>query len=269
MNSEGELRLPSPFPGMDPFIEASHRWAGFHNSLLVSCARQLNKRLPRNYVARLEERLQILSDEEEREFGVIADNVVSRSPTTKRDPMAGSASVAIIEPYILPQDVEWLDEPMETFIRIQRFPDEEVVCAIELLSPSNKSGKGRAAYLAKRFEYRHQHVNLVEIDLLLAGQRVPLLAPLPTGDYFAFVTRAPTRHQCGVFAWSVRDPLPTVPIPLGKEDGDVPLNLKEAFDETYDGGRFEMLVRYNEDPPAQLSGPDRSWAIERAKTARE
>lgn len=258
--------MPSPFPGMDPYIESSHRWAGFHNSFLVSCAHQLNRRLPKNYVARIEERLQILSEEEEREFGVIPDRMVSRSPTVKRTPMAGSSTVATIEPYILPQDVEWLDEPIETFIRIQRFPDEEIVCALEMLSPSNKSGKGRSAYLAKRFEYRHQHINLVEIDLLLGGQRAPLLAPLPKADYFAFVTRAPTRHQCNVFAWAVRDPLPTIPIPLGREAGDVPLNLKEAFDETYDGGRFEMLVRYGEDPPAQLSDADRAWAIERAKS---
>jgi hypothetical protein len=55
--------------------------------------------------------------------------------------------------------------------------------ALEVLSPSNKSGKGRQAYLAQRFEYRHHNINLVEIDLLLGGDRVPLLAPLPCVHY--------------------------------------------------------------------------------------
>jgi len=222
---------------MDPYIEVSHRWTGFHNAFMVACAQQLNQRLPPNYIARIEERLQVLSEEEERELGVVPDSVV-------------------------------LDEPMETFLQVQRFPDERVICAVEMLSPSNKSGKGRSAYLAKRFEYRHQHVNLVEIDLLLGGQRVPLLAPLPTGHYFTLVTRAPTRHQCEVYAWSVRDLLATVPVPLDDQSGDVPLDLKGAFDAVWDGFRYEMVVRYNEPPPAQFSATDRAWVIDRA-AARE
>lgn len=244
---------------MDPYVESGASWSSFHSAFISICASHLNQILPRNYVARIEERLQVLSEEEEEELGVIPDNVVTRKPAsaTRTPPNAGA--VATLEPHTLPQDIEWLDEPVETFIHIQKFPEERVVTGFEMLSPSNKSGKGRAAYLAKRFEYRHQHMNLVELDLLLGGQRVPLLAPLPEGHYYAFVTRAPTRHQCDVYAWTVRDPLPTIPIPLDKEDGDVQLNLKTVFDRVFHEFRYDMLVRYAVPPPRELGPADREW----------
>lgn len=255
--------MPSPFPGMDPYIESSHAWLGFHSAYVAACAQQLNQKLPKNYVARIEERLQVLSEDEERDLGVVADAAVARNETSRAVPASNSTSVATIEPYTIPQDIEWLDEPVETFVHIQRFPDERVVCALEVLSPSNKSGKGRSAYLAKRFEYRHQRVNLVELDLLLGGQRVPLLAPFPNGDYFALVTRAPTRQHCAVYAWSVRDPLPTIPVPLDSNEPDVALDLKDAFNQVWDGFRYEMIVRYRE-PPTRLTDADRAWVIDRA-----
>ena len=44
--------MPSPFPGMDPYLEA-WIWADFHRSLICALSAQLNAKLPRNYVARL------------------------------------------------------------------------------------------------------------------------------------------------------------------------------------------------------------------------
>src|SRR5215471_14324399 len=42
--------MPSPFPGMDPFLEGS-RWIGVHSQLCAEIARQLAPRLRPKYVA--------------------------------------------------------------------------------------------------------------------------------------------------------------------------------------------------------------------------
>lgn len=219
--------MPSPFPGMDPYIEASGRWAGFHRAFVAECARQLNQILPRDYVARLEVR-----------------------PQTDA----------------LPQEIDWLDKPTEAFIHLQRFPEEQVVTGVEMLSQSNKAGKGRAAYLARRFDYRQASMNLVELDFLLAGERVLAGRPLPQHHYCAFLTRASRAELCEFYPWSVRDELQSIPVPLRTGEEDVPLELKAAFDRTYDGGRFHMLIDYSAHLPAELVAPDREWAIRRAAT---
>jgi hypothetical protein len=47
-------------------------------------------------------------------------------------------------------------------------------------------------------------------------------SPLPPGDYFALIARAERRPDCDVFAWTVRDRLPTIPVPLLAPDADLP-----------------------------------------------
>ncbi|MBI3760749.1 MAG: DUF4058 family protein, partial [Chloroflexi bacterium] len=37
--------MPSPFPGMDPYLEASHIWEDFHASLASEVRKQLAPRL--------------------------------------------------------------------------------------------------------------------------------------------------------------------------------------------------------------------------------
>ena len=38
--------MPSPFPGMDPYIETSGLWGDFHGSLLAAVRADLNSHLP-------------------------------------------------------------------------------------------------------------------------------------------------------------------------------------------------------------------------------
>jgi hypothetical protein len=70
----------SPFPGMDPYIEVTGSWSDFHNDLLVGCRAQLHQHLPPNYIARIEERVTVVSQEDE-EHGpeVVPDAVISRA----------------------------------------------------------------------------------------------------------------------------------------------------------------------------------------------
>jgi hypothetical protein len=68
----------------------------------------------------------------------------------------------------------------------------ELVTVIEILPPSNKmaGSEGRAEYLKKRRELQAPDVSLVELDLLRGGARLPMDAPLPSGDFFRFVARS-------------------------------------------------------------------------------
>jgi hypothetical protein len=255
---------------MDPYIEASGAWSVFHFSFISECGRYLNQRLPPNYVATLGDRIELVSEEDLdlaiRPVG--PDVAVSYDPhrAGKRAPAASETPVAMLEPKRLSQDIEWLDEPKQLYVQVRRAPELQVVTEIELLSPSNKrkGGEDRAAYLAKRRALFRHGVNLVEIDLLLGGERLKMRDPFPAGDYFGFVTHAKNAHLCDVYPWSLRTKLPAMPVPLKEDEGQVSLDLASVFDATYDDGRFDMVVAYGE-PPAMLSDSDRSWAVEQLK----
>src|SRR2546426_472289 len=45
--------MPSPFPGMDPYLEGLH-WQGFHHLLCTAIARQLTPKLGDKYVEKRE-----------------------------------------------------------------------------------------------------------------------------------------------------------------------------------------------------------------------
>lgn len=47
--------MPSPYPGMDPYLEGSPYWQGFQNSLMTYLRDALQPALPANYVATLDE----------------------------------------------------------------------------------------------------------------------------------------------------------------------------------------------------------------------
>jgi hypothetical protein len=51
--------MPSPFPGIDPYLEAQGRWPGFHNVLIAYCSEVLNRELPESYVAQTDERITV------------------------------------------------------------------------------------------------------------------------------------------------------------------------------------------------------------------
>ena len=147
-------------------------------------------------------------------------------------------------------------------IRTKEF--REVVTVIELLSPSNKaSGKGQAEYLCKRANVQSSTTNLVELDFLRGGQRLPTANPLQPGDYFAFVTRPIEGPDIDVYGWSMRDPLPSIPIPLAEPDPDVLLDLQEVFTTTYDRAGYDYALNYLAAVRPPLSADDAAWATQR------
>ena len=131
---------------------------------------------------------------------------------------------------------------------------------IELLSPTNKTGVGHMEYLNKRDQYIDSPVNLVELDLLVGGRRVPMKKPMPTGDFYALVARARQRPDCDVYAWSIRERLPTIPIPLKLLDSDVMLDVDDPSALAYQRGRYARTIDYLRPLDLSLEPKDKAWA---------
>ena len=232
------------FNGIDPYLEAQGYWRDFHNRFLTYCAEFLADALPANYEARIDEQMTLLSSgfEEVSLRKAIPDVGILRSGQSESATATGS--VATLEPVTIELPV--LEEVREAWIEIYRHPGRELITVIELLSPSNKEQPGRELYLAKRSALLIQQVHLVELDLLLSGQRLPMRRPLPKGDYYALVSRHDHRPASHVYFWQRDDKLPKIPVPLKSPDPDVALDLAAVYKTAYDRGRYTKSIDYSQ-----------------------
>jgi hypothetical protein len=262
--------MACPFPGIDPYLEARGLWGDFHPSFLTYCRDALNDVLPKSYRARLGEQLRLVELSAREAKRVIPDvAVVQRQPRRSR-PRARQAQgggVLTLEPVTVPLPHITM-EVRDVWIEILHLPERTPVAVIELLSPTNKLGVGLSEYRLKRRNTIRQKVHLVELDFLLGGERLPMDRPLPRGDYFALVSRAERRPDCDVYAWTIRNPLPSIPIPLVLPDRDVVLNLAKVFTTTYQRGGYDEEIDYTASLSVTKRTEDRAWAERVARTAR-
>ncbi len=255
--------MTSPFPGMDPYLEAPALWADFHTRFITYLAEAITELLPPDYVAAIGEHVSLLgpgSDDQD----VIPDvTVVAPTPVPigPRGRQAHAAAVVDVElrPATL-RNRRVTDPEVQVYIEVLRLPDQQPVTVVEVLSPKNKRGGGRGVYIDKRNAVLDTSVNLVELDLLRGGRRIDLQEPLPPGDYFALVSRGDRRPLCDVYAWTIRHRLPALPVPLRPADGEVRVDLAAPFAETYRRGRFHQRARYADPPPSPaFQAADVGW----------
>jgi hypothetical protein len=243
---------------MDPYLEAQSNWQGFHARLTTYIGDHIAERLPEDYIARIEEQVRLEAPDEETEV-IRPDVLVARQRDSLR-PSEAHAGISTLEPVAVPFPKTHPEFIRQRRVEIRRLPELSLVTVIEVLSPDNKSGKGREDYLAKRELLLEQAVHLVEIDLLLGGRRLPMGAALPSGDYYAFVARVERWPSCDVYAWTVRDHLPTIPIPLRLPDPDVSLDLASPVRTAYDRGLYGRTTDYHVALPLPLDDESRVWA---------
>ena len=254
--------MPSPFPGVDPYLESQHFWEDFHPSFLTYCRDRLNDILPEGFVAQLGERLRLI-EVSQRTARVVRPDLAMIGKAAARSrpnpPQRRSGQPRSLEPVTIAwPSIEM--EVSEVWIEIRRRTVRIPVTVMKLLSPTNKTGDGFIEYKLKRRALVRQKIHLVELDLLLSGRRLPMSGPLPDGDYFAFISRAQQRPNSDVYAWGVRDRLPSIPIPLSASVPDVELDLFDVFATAYDRGRYAKLIDYTA-PPLVIRDPDdRAWA---------
>jgi hypothetical protein len=246
--------MPSPFPGMNPYLEQDDVWEDFHHNFLTWSQRALNSQLGPDYLARVETRVYIreLSESERRYFGR-ADVALSMS----RRERSSSAVAEIGAPVeLLLPDV---DTAHESWLEIRDRRDRRVITVIALLSPTNKTrGPDRDAYLSKRNGILASRTHLVEIDLRRGGER-PALPRLPTCDYYVFISQYESRPRGGFWPISLRERLPVIRIPLSPPDQPVALDLQDLLHQAYDAADYVKTI-YAETPDPPLSPADATWA---------
>jgi hypothetical protein len=257
--------MPSPFPGMDPYLESPAHWPDFHSRFINVLSEHISGLLPPNYSAALNEQVLLIEPDETR-VAIGPDVAVVRDSSADGTAATGAAS-GLLSPRTIPNIVR-LDPHVELYIEIRHAPADELITVIELLSPSNKSGTGRGQYLEKREALLERRVNLVEVDLLRAGGRIRLALPLPIGHYHAFVSRGEKWPDCEVYSWTVRDALPKLPIPLKSPDSDIGVPLQNVFVEAYRRGPYRRRVNYSQEPALpRFEASDAEWVQQKAREA--
>jgi len=247
--------MPSPFPGMNPYIEHDIAWHDFHGSFMPLARELLNAQLVPRYITRIEESVYIQEPEtQDREFLGRADLAVIEATGPAATATASrAAGVRVLQPV--------LDEERLSHLEIVDRKSQQVVTVIELLSPTNKRlGPNRRQYLSKQAKILFSDSHLVEIDLLRGGPRMPWRT-IPACDYCIVTSRAESRPGAVLTTVRLRESLPTIPIPVSAGDADASLDLQAILHRVYDSAAYGYYI-YETPPEPSLSEADQAWAEE-------
>ena len=262
--------LPTnPFPGMNPYLENPGLWPGVHNRIIVQLSTFLSRRLRPEYSVSIQERVYI-SAEPARDG---SDGGGGNGLGSVRIPDAvvlslgaepGADELRFPAPDPGPDAIAVQLPPTELlkerYIEVRRVDNRRVIAVIALLSPTNKDGDGRREYLAKRAAVLYSPTHLVEIDLLRAGRRMPVVGAVPDTDYRILVANA--RRPAPVadlYPFGIRQPIPDLVMPLAKDAEGIAVNLNAVVGAVYADGGFDLDIDYQQDPEPPLSDADRLW----------
>ena len=259
--------MPTPFPGMDPYLERPNLWSNVHASLITALRDYLAPLLRPRYFISVEER-SYLDDP----FGVgvmsVPDvGVIGPFAPTPVMPTGGVATS--VDP--LEVQLKMIDYMRETYLEVVEAEPEVdtglngeeqerwVVTLIEVLPPWNKRPKdGRERYVAKRNEVIHSATNLVEIDLLRVGTSMIKLEKIQH-DYSIFVSPMHLRSRAHFYPFSVRDPIPAFKLPLQADDEEPIVDMNQILHELYDRAGYDLRINYGAEPMPTFEGEDAKW----------
>ena len=250
--------MPSPFPGMDPYLENRSLWPDFHTSFIAYIREQLQAQIRPKYNARIEERIHLIQPP----HNYYPDVSIIRHPLRERVSVPAGEVLVADEPYVI-NTLE--SEFREPFIEIVFLSTGDVVTTIEVLNPINKFGEGRDRYLQKQRQMLSTESSLVEIDLLREGSHtaaVPKerLNVIKGWRYIVSIKRAGQNKEFEVYFNALKSRLPRCRIPLRPPDADAVLDLPAVFDRTYNVSGFEDFIDYREPPPSPLlSDEEEAW----------
>src|SRR5437868_124858 len=138
--------MPSPFPGMNPFLEQEDGWNDFHERFIPAAAEEIGKQVQPAYIVKIDQNVYVQElPENDRTFLGRPDLFVAETGLVHAPPTSVATLVAPARAQLLLPTVS----EEEAYIEIRDRKDRQLVTAIELLSPSNKiAGSGRDQYLA-------------------------------------------------------------------------------------------------------------------------
>ncbi|HZL37658.1 MAG TPA: DUF4058 family protein [Tepidisphaeraceae bacterium] len=247
--------MPSPFPGMNPYLESPGIWHTFHGHFCFRCLEVLEPQVAPNYLMGSDENVYLHELPADERRPVVRPDVFVTA--AKDAGVAQNAGGALVAPIYARVPHLAVDEERLPYLTIRDRKSRELVTVIELLSPSNKKSD-RLQYIAKRQQYMEAGVSLVEIDLLRAGDRMPVEGSLEC-DYCVMVFRPQEAPRIGIWPIKLRDPLPDIPVPLRAGEKDAVIALQSLLHLVYDAGSYRRYI-YWDDPEPPLSPEDQNWA---------
>lgn len=218
--------MPSPFPGMDPFLEDPKLWAAFHHQMVAALYQLLLPGLVDKYRARISVR-----------------QYVSEMPLF----------TSMIR-----------EQHTEEFIEIRARTDNRLVTLVDVVSLGNKmTPSGRTEYLATRQQAFQQRAGVVEIDLITQGKATLDFSRdgLPEYDYATTVTRSVTPDRFEIYTATIQKRLPKFKLPLAADDRDTVVDLQVAMARAFDQGDFANQLDYTGTLPVdvKLTPDNRTW----------
>jgi hypothetical protein len=209
---------------MDPYLEQAKFWSCFHSHLMNTLFQAVVPGLLERYRARVLERVYAL------------EQVLFTSVTR--------------------------EEHREPYVEIRQRTDHRLVTLIEAISPANKTtASGRQHYIDRRQDALRHKANVVEVDLVLEGQRMHDFSreSLPAWDYSVVITRAPRPEQYELYTSTLEKRLPRFKLPLAADDRDSVVDLQAVLHRVYDLGDFASQVDYHRPPATKLSDEQVTW----------
>lgn len=253
--------MPSPFPGMDPFLE--DHWGDVHTSLTTYARNEIRPQLPVGLCVRVEESVGLEVGEDAEELTHIRPDLLVSEPWSSSESSTSSAVPRLIV----------ADEPL--FVSFPREPQtlrrilihdkngEVLVTAIEFFVPDIKYGKARKHFRQRQRDLVAGGVNVVEIDLVRAGG----WTVYPEEEYYPASHAEPYRivvvrvarewgFEC--YPAGIRDRLPRIRVPLRRSDPDAVLDLQKLVDLAWENGGYSNIDYAKERLPG-FEDADRQW----------
>jgi hypothetical protein len=231
-------------------------WEGFHTAHISDIASAISQALPPGYIVDMEQSLQI------REIHPATGERLTRTQpdatiyqTEPRESIAapvlrGSSPATLTQPLIA--TVELPEAYYLTAAVIYKMLDDSVlgrpILRLELLSPSNKQGTDRIAYLDRRYKTLRSGLALAEIDYLHESppvvNRLGSYRDREPGAYAYHITVSspiPTFAEgiATIYGFGVDDPIPTVDLPLDAHRS-IAIDLNAVYHVT-----FERISAYS------------------------
>ncbi|GAA6614885.1 DUF4058 family protein [Scytonema sp. NUACC26] len=250
--------MPSPFPGMNPYLENPELWPEVHHRLISAIANAIESNLSQDYWVAIEKRVYTSVPEDAVLVGIPDASVVSKSSSrqsTTTLTTASDSSITVMLP--IPEEIR------ESYLEIRDIATGAVITAIEVLSPTNKRpGKGRDTYEKKRNAVLESATHLVEIDLLREGTPMEMVGNVPQSHYRILVSRAPQRPRAQLYGFNLQQTIPTFPLPLKPKEAELSVDLQSLLLQIYNQARYDLAIDYHQDPIPPLQEADRIWANE-------
>ena len=253
--------MPSPFPGMDPYLESPVFWSSFHTRLMIAIAEAIEPQLSPDYYVEVETRIYQSDDGEDLLIG-IPDAIVfsgQANASASEQSLIGSLTATesrperVTVPVPLPVN--------ERYLEVREIGTDKVITVIELLSPKNKrGGKGRSAYEKKRQAILGSSTHLVELDLLRGGKPMAILGMRSTTAYRILISRSHQRPTADLYGVALQQVLPSLTVPLKQTDSEAIVSLQDVLNGVYDRARYASRIDYRTPvPPPTLPEEDQQW----------